>query len=192
MPPIIGPASSSSATGATRATLRRRLAEELGMYGSYTVSSTPSASVTPDAARQVLVTALGADQVPESYFDGSYLYVADGTQAGETRKILEGSYDGPIGSLLLDRPVVGLLIDRVPFEELSQAFDFGVVLFERIAGLLPDPLPGGFQSDVAPLDLVELRVEGRDVAARTLPCRHHFGVFGSQDDFDFSGHGVTD
>ena len=117
--PIIGPASSSSATGATRRTLRRRLAEELGMYGAYTVSSTPSTSVTPDAARQVLVTALGSDQVPESYFDGAYLYVADGAQAGETRKILEGAYDGPIGSLLLDRPFSAALASGTEVEITS-------------------------------------------------------------------------
>lgn len=104
MPPIIGPASSSSATGVTREAYRRRLADELGSLAVLTVSSTPSTSVTPDAARQLLVTALAVDQVPESNFDGYYVYAADGAQAGETRRVLEGSFDGPIGSLLLDRP----------------------------------------------------------------------------------------
>lgn len=104
MPPIIGPATASTATGVTREAYRRRLADELGSLAVLTVSSTASTSVTPDAARQVLVTALTVDQVPESNFDGYYVYVNDGTQAGETRRVLEGSFDGPIGSLLLDRP----------------------------------------------------------------------------------------
>lgn len=105
MPPIIGPSVAAAAvTGFSLTQYRRRLAEELGMLAVLTVSSTASTSVTPDAARQLLVTALAADQVPENNFDGYYVYVNDGTQAGETRRVLEGSFDGPIGSLLLDRP----------------------------------------------------------------------------------------
>jgi hypothetical protein len=119
VPPIIGPASSSSATGATRKTIRRRLADELGMYGAYAVSSTPSASVTPDAARQVLVTSIGSDGVPEDYLNGSYVYAVDGTQAGETRKVLSGTFDGPIGSLLLDRPFSAALASGTEVEITS-------------------------------------------------------------------------
>lgn len=104
MPPIIGPAASSAATGVTREAYRRRLADELGSLAVLTVGSTASTSVTPDAARQLLVTALAVDQVPESNFDGYYVYATDGAQAGETRRVLEGTFDGPIGSLLLDRP----------------------------------------------------------------------------------------
>ena len=105
-PPIIGPGSSvtPTATGVTREAYRRRLADELGSLAVLTVSSTASTAVTPDAARQLLVTALAVDQAPESNFDGYYVYAADGAQAGETRRVLEGSFDGPIGSLLLDRP----------------------------------------------------------------------------------------
>lgn len=119
MPPIIVPSSSVTATGATRRTIRRRLADELGMYGAYTVSSTPSTSVTPDAARQVLVTALGSDGVPEDYLDGSYVYAVDGTQAGETRRVLSGTFDGPIGSLLLDRPFSAALASGTEVEITS-------------------------------------------------------------------------
>lgn len=119
MPPIIVPSSSVTATGVTRRTIRRRLADELGMYGAYTVSSTPSTSVTPDAARQLLVTSIGSDGVPEDYLDGSYVYAVDGTQAGETRKVLSGTFDGPIGSLLLDRPFSAALASGTEVEITS-------------------------------------------------------------------------
>lgn len=109
MPPIIGPAASATGTGVTREAYRRRLADELGSLAVLTVSSTASTAVTPDAARQLLVTALAVDQVPESNFDGYYVYAVDGAPAGETRRVLEGSFDGPIGSLLLDRPFSSLL-----------------------------------------------------------------------------------
>lgn len=117
--PIIGPSTTITGTGVTRKTLRRRLAEEFGMWGAFTVNATPSSSVTPDSDRQILCTALGADGVDTSQFDGAYLYVVDGTQIRETRKVLTGTFDGPIGSLLIDRPFSAALVSGTEFELLS-------------------------------------------------------------------------
>lgn len=114
--PIIGPSSVTTGTGATRRTYRRRLADELGELAVLTVSSTADTAVTPDAARQVLVTALGSDGVPFDRFDGAYVYAADGAQAGEVRRVLDGTFDGPLGSLLLDRPFSSALASGTEIE----------------------------------------------------------------------------
>lgn len=103
-PLIVTPSGTSTGSGPTKRTYRRRLADELGEFAALTVSSEASAAVHPDAARQIMVTALASDQVPFDRFDGAYIRAVDGEQAGEVRAVLAGTFDGPIGSLLLDRP----------------------------------------------------------------------------------------
>lgn len=104
MPAPLIVSSSSTATGTTRQQYRRRLAEQLGEIAVLTTTSEPLTATTPDAARQILATGLGVDQLPEGHFDGAYVYVVNGTQTGEQRKVLAGTFDGPEASLLLDRP----------------------------------------------------------------------------------------
>lgn len=103
-PIIVSASAASTGSGPTRRTYRRRLADELGELAVLTVSSEASSAVHPDAARQVMVTALASDGVPFERFDGAYVYVCNGVQDGEVRRVLDGTFDGPIGSLLLDRP----------------------------------------------------------------------------------------
>ena len=89
------------------------------MFAALTVNATPSTSVTPDAERQILCTALGSDGVDTDQFDEAFVYVVDGAQAGETRKVLSGTFDGPIGSLLMDRPFSSPLASGTAFELTS-------------------------------------------------------------------------
>lgn len=103
-PYILPDAPATAVTGSTLTQYRRRLADELGMLAILTVSSTPSTGTTPDADRQVLAVGLQADGRPEDDLDGRWLYVVDGVQAGEVRQVLSGTYDGPFGSFLVDRP----------------------------------------------------------------------------------------
>lgn len=103
--PMVVPAVSGGAGGGhTRAEYRRALADALGEYALLTVSATPSSAVHPDADRQVLVTALSSDGLDTGRFDQAYVYVANGAEAGSVRRVLNGTTDGAIGSLLLDRP----------------------------------------------------------------------------------------
>lgn len=98
--PIVVP-TTTTATGVTRAAYRAAIAGEIGHWRRLTISATPDAAVTPDAARQVLCTALRSDNVPATRYDGHWLYVPS---TDETRRVLEGSYDGADMSLLLDDP----------------------------------------------------------------------------------------
>lgn len=145
--PMILPSISSGA-GTTRRIYRRALGDELGEFAVLTVSATPSTGTTPDAGRQVLVTALGSDGVDVARFDGAYVYVADGAQAGEVRRVLDGTFDGPIGSLLLDRPFSAPLASGTEIE-------------------LSSPLPGGRHLTIKGLNemvnegLSRVRVLGR-------------------------------
>jgi hypothetical protein len=140
-PIIVSASASSTGSGPTRRTYRRRLADELGEFAALTVSAEASSAVHPDAARQVMVTALASDQVPFDRFDGAYVYVCDGEQAGEVRAVLDGTFDGPIGSLLLDRP-------------FSATLDAGTEVE------LTKPLPGARHLTIRGLnDLVEEALE---------------------------------
>lgn len=91
-------------SGPTRRFLREKVGDELGIWGTFTVSSTPSTATTPDAARQILCTSLGADGPSTDRLDGHYVYVRDGVQAGQQRRVLTGTFDGADASILLDRP----------------------------------------------------------------------------------------
>lgn len=99
--PLIVP-SATAASGIRLSRYRRGLAPELGEHGVLTVSGTPSVSDTPDADRQVLCSGLVADGKLGTRYDGFWLYVCDGDEAGTVRQVLEGQYEGGFGSLLLD------------------------------------------------------------------------------------------
>lgn len=103
-PIIVTPTSVPNGVGPTRAQYRRALGAELGEFAVLTTTAEADPSVSVDADRQVLIEALGVDGVSTNRFDGGFIYVVDGPEAGEVRGILAGTFDGPIQSLLLDKP----------------------------------------------------------------------------------------
>lgn len=102
--PIVLPAAGGSPSPPSPVTgvrYRNLLADELGLYSSTTVTTT---ATTADADRQVILSDFGFDGVSQDYLDRSYLYVKDGDQAGLQRRVLSGTFDGPIQSMLIDKP----------------------------------------------------------------------------------------
>ena len=99
--PLILP-SLTSGSGPTARDYWQDLAGQLGRFQTFTVSSV---SGTGASSRLVMVDALTDDDVEADEFEGGWLYVLDGDQAGAQRRILsQDGYQGPIGALLLSRP----------------------------------------------------------------------------------------
>lgn len=106
MPPFIltpGAAGGTTATGTRFDAAWRAVADQLGEWAPLTVAAGASLGVHPDADRQVLALGLTADGQRPRRLDGFWAYVVDGAHAGETRMVLETTYDGPYGSVLVDR-----------------------------------------------------------------------------------------
>jgi len=110
--PLILP-SSSTASGTTRATIRERLAETLGYFASGTVT-TLAASL--EAERYILSSSMRSDGTPPEHFDGLFAYIRDGAQAGAQRRLVNGGWDGPVGSLMVDYPYDAALTAGTGFE----------------------------------------------------------------------------
>lgn len=103
MPPLIFPGGTSTGSGTPFVSAWRAIADELGEYTTITVADEATLAVHPDADRQILSEQLTADQKSARRFDGFWAYVVDGAHAGSTRMALETTFDGPYGSLLVDR-----------------------------------------------------------------------------------------
>lgn len=97
MPIPLVVSSSSTATGTTRETYRRRLIRELG--GKYVFGSVTTQASGLEAERYLISTNLRGDQRARDYFDGLYCYVSVGPTQ---RKLLSGAYEGSRGIVALD------------------------------------------------------------------------------------------
>ncbi len=119
MPPIIIPASATSGTGSTLATLRHRLADELGFYASTTVTSVAASG---EAARVVLADELRDDEAGYEFLGMPWVYVVSGAQIGTQRRALgqpSVGYQGNYGGLFLSRPYAAALASGVTIEVTS-------------------------------------------------------------------------
>lgn len=116
LPAVGDSGSSGSVAGYTLELYRRRLLRKIGRFALLTTTSTPLTTVTPDWLRQVLCAGIADDGKPMSRFNGFWLYVCDGAQAGEVRRVLDGQYHGGLGSLLLDRPFSAALASGTTIE----------------------------------------------------------------------------
>lgn len=102
--PFSVPALSAPAgVGPTRTQYRRAVGRAVGRLRWFTVTEAPDAA-NPDAAREVIVEAMGSDGQDAGRLDRSFLYAVDGADKGETRAVWAQSYDGARGSILVDRP----------------------------------------------------------------------------------------
>jgi hypothetical protein len=101
IPIIVSPA--VTGTGPTLLRLRQRLADELGTYLATTVSA---AAASGEASRVVIADEVRDDEAGYPFL-GQWLYVRNGEQAGEQRRIIsqpEVGYQGARSALLLSRP----------------------------------------------------------------------------------------
>jgi hypothetical protein len=110
--PLIIP-SSSTADGISLSTYRRRLAEEIGVHMVGT-TTTPASGL--EAERYVVSLDVRSDTAPPGFFDGLYLYVTTGAQAGVQRRLVGGGFEGPAGALVVDYPFDAALASGVTFE----------------------------------------------------------------------------
>ncbi len=92
---------------------RRDLQEYLGTTLVTTVGATASSF---DATRQIIADDLRDDEDARSRFAGTYVYVVDGVQKGNQRRILTEGYEGPLGSLLVSRPFAAALAGGTQIE----------------------------------------------------------------------------
>lgn len=99
--PIIVEDSSSVASGTSLTTLRNRLAETLGHHGVGTITT---AAASLEADKYLISTAYQSDQLPPDHLDGLFAYIRDGAEAGESRRLVSGAFDGPIGAVVADQP----------------------------------------------------------------------------------------
>lgn len=111
--PLIDPGSGTGATGITRLAYRKRLGRMLGPYFEGTVSAEAAGL---EAERYVISDSVGSDDIPPEHWDGLYLYVRDGAQAGEQRKLQRGAADNPLGALVMDAPFDDALVAGTAFE----------------------------------------------------------------------------
>lgn len=105
MPSItIIPASTPTGTGFTLQRYYRRLADELGMYLSTSVTAQASVG---EATRLVLSNDVRDDEDGYMLTSGRWLYVSSGTYAQTQRRIVarpEAGYQGPVGAVMVSRP----------------------------------------------------------------------------------------
>lgn len=103
---VVPSASASTAgTGWTLLQYVEDLAEQLGTYAEYVVSTEATSG---EANRLVLVDELRDDEEARDFWAGGYVYpVGDANvvpQAGQQRRILREGYHGPLGGLVVSRP----------------------------------------------------------------------------------------
>jgi hypothetical protein len=99
-PPLIVPGSSTS-RGVSLLRYRQRLADSLGYYATARVSQL---AASLEGERRILTSDFISDQASPDRFDGLFVYVLDGLQAGAVRQLVGGTYDGTLGALVVDRP----------------------------------------------------------------------------------------
>src|SRR4051812_30078507 len=99
-PVIVTGSGSSAHAGFSLTTYRQRLAETLGYFATGTIS-TLAASI--DAGRALISDDLTSDQAAPESVNGLYVWIRNGTQALTPRRVVDGTLDGPIGALLVDR-----------------------------------------------------------------------------------------
>jgi hypothetical protein len=113
MPVPIVVSSSAGVAGATLRTIRARLAATLGYFALGTVT-TQAASLEPE--RYLISDQLQSDQRAPDHVDGLYAWVRDGAEARSQRAVVDGTFDGPYGSLVVDRGYGAPLVVGTVFE----------------------------------------------------------------------------
>lgn len=111
--PLVLPDSLNTAAGTSRRTYRHRLARELGLFMVATVTSRAAG---PELERYVISTAAQSDAAPRELFDGLFLYVTSGAEAGQQRRLVSRGWDGPLGALVVDYPFDAALAPGSTFE----------------------------------------------------------------------------
>jgi hypothetical protein len=110
------PAVSPTALSTDRCSLRT-IRERLGpLLGSYVTGAVSEATVTFEAERYLISSDVLSDAADAARFDGLYVYIRDGAQAGAVRMLIPGTYDAPLGALLADRPFEAPLAGGDTFE----------------------------------------------------------------------------
>lgn len=104
---------SATATGIALSTYRQRLARTLGYYATGTVTTEASSL---EAERYILSSNIRSDAMPPEQWDGLYVHITNGDQAGTSRKLVNGSWDGPLGALVVDYPFDASLDVGTTFE----------------------------------------------------------------------------
>jgi hypothetical protein len=110
--PLVIP-SSDTASGIALTRYREELGPLLGLFAATTVTS---AAASLEATRTVLSSALASDAAKPDHWDGHFVYVRDGAQAGSQRRVIDGSFQGPQGALLVDYPFDAALAIGTTFE----------------------------------------------------------------------------
>lgn len=90
-----------SGAGTTFINYVRDLAEELWFRGEVTVSTL---ATNAEASRTILVNELRDDEYEEDELGGWWVYVKDGAQAGQQRRVMQRSHHGSESALMLSRP----------------------------------------------------------------------------------------
>jgi hypothetical protein len=88
-------------SGSTREQYRKRIGQRVGRFYRGTVTDQANEL---DADRTVLSRTLRSDVGPMSRLDGLYCYLRSGSQAGAQRAVIDGTFDGPQATLMLDAP----------------------------------------------------------------------------------------
>lgn len=141
--PFVTPTSATIA-GISLERYRRATAQEVGEFGVLTATETADIAITPDARRLVTASTLQSDGLTADRYDGFWLYVCDGDQAGEVRRVLEGEFDAGDGSWLVDRPFSAPLEDGTTIELMNSlpAVRYGTVDgFREAINLAIEQLP---------------------------------------------------
>lgn len=106
--PIIVPVGvAASGTGPTFRDYYLDLADELGFLHVTTVTAT---ATNNEAARTVLLGEMGDDEWPEEVFGSYWVYVLDGAQMGQQRRIMARGYLGDEQAMLLNRGFAAPLV----------------------------------------------------------------------------------
>lgn len=116
---LVIPSVASTGTGPTLATLYRKLADELGFYHQTTVSTLAASG---EASRVVLADELRDDEAGYDFFGAPWLYVVDGDQARQQRRVIaqpDVGYQGQYGALMLSRPFTAPLAAGTTVEVTS-------------------------------------------------------------------------
>lgn len=111
--PIIVSDAGGATIGDSLATIRGRLAETLGHHGVGTVTTLAAGL---EADKRLISTAYQSDQLPPESLDGLFVHIRDGAEARSSRRIVNGSFDGPLGALVVDRPYAAPLAEATVFE----------------------------------------------------------------------------